>query len=206
MPFELLLTYWVVSFLLTITPGADWAFVISAGFRERSALPSILGLLIGYAGLTAVVAAGLAVLVAQTPWAMLGLSIAGGVYLIWLGVGTIRHPTVPRIGDTEPTSSIRARLLSGAGVSGLNPKALLLFVALLPQFTSADADWPLWVQLSVLGLVHMANTFGIYAAVGFFAGRVLKARPTTAVLVSRISGVSMLLIGVALLVEKFLHL
>ncbi len=206
MPVELLVTYWVVSFLLTITPGADWAFVISAGLRERSALPSILGLLIGYAGLTAVVAAGLAVIVAQTPWAMLALSIAGGVYLIWLGVGTIRNPTVPSDGVSGTPNSVRARLLAGAGVSGLNPKALLLFVALLPQFTSSDGDWPLWVQLGVLGVVHMFNTFGVYTVVGYFAGRVLKARPATAVLVSRISGVSMLLIGLVLLGEKLMHL
>lgn len=206
MPVDLILTYWVVSFLLTITPGADWAFVISAGLRERSAVPSILGLLIGYAGLTAVVAAGLAVLVSQTPWAMLGLSVAGGVYLIWLGVGTIRNPTVPTEGNAGLSTSVRKRLMAGAGVSGLNPKALLLFVALLPQFTTTTAEWPLWVQLSVLGVVHMLNTFIIYALVGYFAGRVLRARPATAVLVSRISGVSMLLIGLVLLIEKFLHL
>lgn len=202
MSVELLLAYWVVSFLLTITPGADWAFVIAAGLREKSVVPSVAGLLVGYTGLTAVVAAGLAVIVSQSDLAMLALSVSGGVYLLWLGFTTLRNPTMPSDDDNAPRGSAWTRLWVGAGVSGLNPKALLLFVALLPQFVDSDGVWPVWAQLALLGLIHMVNTAAVYSLVGVFAARVLRSRPSTAVFVSRLSGISMVLIGLVLLGEK----
>ncbi|PTW91534.1 threonine/homoserine/homoserine lactone efflux protein [Microbacteriaceae bacterium MWH-Ta3] len=202
MSVELLLAYWVVSFLLTITPGADWAFVIAAGLREKSVVPSVAGLLVGYTGLTAVVAAGLAVIVSQSELAMLALSVSGGVYLLWLGFTTLKNPTVPTDDDDAPRGSAWTRLWVGAGVSGLNPKALLLFVALLPQFVDSDGAWPIGLQLALLGLIHMLNTAAVYSLVGVFAARILRSRPATAVFVSRLSGMSMVLIGLVLLGEK----
>jgi len=53
-----LAAFWALSFLLVLVPGADWAYAIAAGLRDRSVLPAVAGLLAGYAGLTAVVAAG----------------------------------------------------------------------------------------------------------------------------------------------------
>lgn len=44
--------------------------------------------------------------------------------------------------------------MKGADVSGLNPKALLLFLALLPQFVNRDEAWSFGVQITALGLVH----------------------------------------------------
>ena len=55
-----LTAFWAVSFLLVLVPGADWAYAIAAGLRDRSVLPAVAGLLAGYAVLTAVVAAGVA--------------------------------------------------------------------------------------------------------------------------------------------------
>ena len=52
-----LAAFWAVSFLLVLVPGADWAYAIAAGLRDRSVLPAVAGLLAGDAGLTAVVAA-----------------------------------------------------------------------------------------------------------------------------------------------------
>ena len=46
-----------MSFLLVLVPGADWAYAIAAGLRDRSVLPAVAGLLAGYAVLTTVVAA-----------------------------------------------------------------------------------------------------------------------------------------------------
>ena len=90
----------------------------------------------------------------------------------------------------------------GAGISGLNPKVFLLFLALLPQFTDPAAPWPLGLQIAVLGLVHVASCAVVYTGVGAGARRVLRARPAAARAVTRFSGAAMVLIGGLLLVER----
>jgi hypothetical protein len=87
----------------------------------------------------------------------------------------------------------------GAGISGLNPKVFLLFLALLPQFIDAAADWPLAAQVVSLGLVHVASCALVCTGVGAGARLVLRARPTAAQAVTRFSGAAMVLVGVMLL-------
>lgn len=195
--------FWTVSVLLVMVPGADWAYAISAGLRDRSVLPAVGGLVLGYVALTGVVAAGVAALVARTPAVLTGLTVLGALYLVWLGVVTLARPAVPGTAEvSEPTASWGVRVLTGTGVSGLNPKALLLFLALLPQFTDPEGGWPLAAQIGTLGLVHTVSCGLVYLCVGVLARAVLGARPTAARAVTRVSGAAMILIGVGLLTSR----
>ena len=98
------------------------------------------------------------------------------------------------------------RAARGAGVSGLNPKALLLFAALLPQFITRGtaSAWPFAAQIALLGLVHTANCGVVYTGVGTAARRVLRTRPAAATTVSRCSGAAMIVIAALLLAERLL--
>lgn len=89
--------------------------------------------------LTAVVAAGVGALVAESPVVLGVLTVAGAVYLICLGVGALRHPAEPTWADDGAAASSVSQALKGAGISGLNPKGLLLLVSLLPQWIDARA-------------------------------------------------------------------
>lgn len=199
-----MLAFWAVSILFVITPGADWAYAITAGLRNRSVVPAIAGMLAGHLLATLVVAAGVGVLVARHPAVLSMLTVAGAAYLVWLGVGLLRRPGVPQAG-TEPLATSWVRQAArGMGVSGLNPKLLLLFLALLPQFTDPDGTWPVGVQIVALGLVHVASCAVVYLAVGLGARRVLRARPGAARAVTRVSGVLMILIALVLLLEHAL--
>jgi threonine/homoserine/homoserine lactone efflux protein len=91
---------------------------------------------------------------------------------------------------------------TGLGVSGLNPKVFLLFLALLPQFVDADAGWPVATQILCLGLVHVASCAVIYTLVGTGARSVLRTRPAAARTVTRVSGAAMLVIGTILIIEQ----
>ena len=82
MTLSAVLAFWAVCLVLIIVPGADWAFIISAGLRGRSVVPAVGGLVLGYTVLTAVVAAGVGTLVARDPALLAALTVAGGGYLI----------------------------------------------------------------------------------------------------------------------------
>lgn len=207
MSISTLAAFWGVSALFVITPGADWAYAITAGLRNRTVLPAVGGLLAGHLVATLAVAAGLAALMARSPLLLSGLTTFGALYLLWLGWHMITGPVeVGAASSTDPATSqswVR-QAVGGFGVSGLNPKVLLLFLALLPQFVDAKAPWPPAAQIVALGLVHVASCAIVYLAVGTGARAVPSARPSVARSVTRLSGCVLLVIGAVLLIEPHL--
>jgi threonine/homoserine/homoserine lactone efflux protein len=199
-----ILGFWAVAVLLIAVPGPDWAFTISAGLRGHAGRPTVRaavgGLVLGYAMVTAVVAGGVGAMVAGTPAILTGLTVVGGGYLIWLGAATFARPTVP---VAAPVAN-RSLLVKGVAVSGLNPKAMLLFLALLPQFTNRHRSWPVAAQMAVLGLVFTLTCAVFYLVLGSLARTVLHTRPAAARTLSRCAGAAMVVIGGALLGDRLL--
>ncbi|MFD8127581.1 LysE family translocator [Streptomyces mirabilis] len=191
-----------VDLLLVFTPGADWAYAITAGLRDRSVVPAVAGLIAGYAGYTALAVAGLVVIVANSATVLTALTVAGAAYLMWLGRGVLSRPSVLGASPKAMPSSRRQIMLKGAGISGLNPKALLLYFSLFPQFIHPGAGWPVAAQTGLLGALHMTACALVYLAVGVLARTVLKTRPSAARAVTRASGAMMIVIGGFLLVER----
>jgi threonine/homoserine/homoserine lactone efflux protein len=200
----LVLAFWGVTVLLLVLPGPDRAFTLASGLRDRVVYPAVGGLMLGYAILTAVVAAGVGALVARNPVVLTVLTVVGTGYLVYLGVTVLARPGTQHrpANEDAPTASWRRRVLVGVGVSGLNPKGLLLFLALLPQFTDPDGTWPIPAQIAVLGLAFVLSCGAFYSALGLSARTILKARPAESRLVSRVSGTAMILLGLLLLVER----
>jgi threonine/homoserine/homoserine lactone efflux protein len=191
-----------VDLLLVFTPGADWAYAITAGLRDRSVVPAVAGLIAGYAGYTVLAVAGLVVIVANSATVLTALTVAGAVYLMWLGWGVLSRPAVLGASTEAMPSSRRQIMLKGAGISGLNPKALLLYFSLFPQFIDPGAGWPVAAQTGLLGTLHMTACAVVYLAVGVLARTVLRTRPSAARAVTRASGAMMIVIGEFLLVER----
>ncbi|MGW1049199.1 LysE family translocator [Streptomyces sp. NPDC001118] len=198
----LLFSFLAVDLLLVCVPGADWAYVITTALRGRSVPRAVTGLVCGYALHTALATAGLAVLVAGSPKLLTALTVAGAGYLLWLGWSVLRRPAVPGA-DGTPTAGACRLFLRGATISGLNPKGLLLYFSVLPQFlTLKGAHLPVPVQTATLGLLHMACCAAVYLSVGALSRALLAARPAAARAVTRTSGAAMLGIGAFLLVER----
>jgi threonine/homoserine/homoserine lactone efflux protein len=202
MTFSVLVAFWAVSILFVITPGADWAYAISAGLKHRVVLPAVGGLLSGHLIATMVVAGGVGSLVASHPVTMSVLTMAGAGYLLWLGINMLVYPSTPRAEEAQASRSWKQWALKGLCVSGLNPKVFLLFLALLPQFADATAPWPVPMQMIALGLVHTVSCGVIYLLVGFGSQVILRARPAAAQRVSRFSGSAMIIIALVLLIEQ----
>ena len=197
-----LAAFLAVDLLLVFTPGADWAYAISAGLRERSVVPAVTGLIAGHAAYALVAVAGLAVIVASSPAALTALTVAGAGYLLWLGWGVLRQLAVPAAADERADASRMRVMLRGAGISGLNPKALLLYFSLFPQFIDPARGWPVAAQTGLLSTVHLTACTVVYVAVGVLARTVLSTRPSAARVVTRVSGATMIAVGGFLLVER----
>jgi hypothetical protein len=95
MEMSFIASFWLVSFLLIITPGADWAYTISAGINGRRVIPAVAGLMSGHLLATLIVIAGIGVLIANHPLALSTLTLLGAGYLMWLGIAILRHPPTP---------------------------------------------------------------------------------------------------------------
>ncbi|GGK55123.1 LysE family translocator [Streptomyces flaveus] len=197
-----LAAFLAVDLLLVFTPGADWAYAISAGLRDRSVVPAVAGLIAGHAAYALMAVAGLAVIVANSPTVLTALTVAGAGYLLWLGWGVLRQPATLAASGEAMGSSRMQTMLKGAGISGLNPKALLLYFSLFPQFLDPATGWPVAAQTGLLSTLHLTACAVVYLAVGILAGTVLKTRPSAARGVTRISGALMIAIGAFLLVER----
>lgn len=188
MQLSAVLAFATVAFTLIAIPGPDWAFMLAAGARDHIVIPAVGGLLVGYAIITAVVVAGVAPLVAASPWSLLALTVAGSAYLIYLGIRVLRSPAhITEDSATERATASRS-FRRGIGVSALHPKGLLLFLAALPQFASPAAPGPLPLQLALLGGVFITLCAMFYVPLGFAADRVLGTRPRVAQVTSRVAG------------------
>ncbi|MBY8873908.1 LysE family translocator [Micromonospora sp. PLK6-60] len=197
-----------VAFTLIAVPGPDWAFVLAAGTRDHVVAPAVGGLMAGYALITSLVVVGVGPLVAALPGVMTGLTLAGAGYLSYLGVRTLRG--TGRIGPVDtapaPAASSGRSFARGVGVSALNPKGLLIFLSILPQFTGSTGGWPLPVQFAALGGIFILIAALFYLPLGYAADRVLGARPRVAQLTATVAGAAMLLVGAALLAERIVEL
>ncbi|GAA2585357.1 LysE family translocator [Actinomadura fulvescens] len=191
------LAFWTVALLLIVVPGADWAFTISASLNGRSVIPAVSGLVVGYAAVTLIVAAGVGALVAGSPALLNTITLVGGAYLMWHGAMTFARPATPHA-DAPPGTDWKT-FRRGIGVSGLNPKGLLIFVALLPQFTDPDGTWPVAGQIGILGLAFMVSCGLFYLCLGTLTRTTLHTRPSAARLTSRVAGAAMVALGAWLL-------
>ena len=205
---QLFLAFLVVAAALACTPGVDWAYTIAAGLRQRSFVPAVAGLCGGYILHTVLLVAGLAAVLAGLPGVLGWITLAGAGYLLWLGVGTLRSwrgATFSAHTDGGSGTQLRT-FLQGIGTSGINPKGLLFYVALIPQFISADASLPVPVQSGLLGMTFVVLVGVVYTVVALLSRTLLRSRPGAARAVTLASGIIMVALGAVLLGEQLVPL
>jgi threonine/homoserine/homoserine lactone efflux protein len=201
---RLLALFYVTQILLAITPGPDWMYVMTRGIAggRRSALVSVGGVCSGYLAYTVLVVLGLAALLRSSGVAFEVVRYAGVAYLIYLGIRMILSKGAglgpgegSGGGEAEPDAAV---FRQGFLTAFLNPKGLVLFFSLLPQFVTPSAAFPVAVQLLVLGLVHTFNCLVVYSAVGMGAGslgELLKRRLGLARMIRWLSGSVLIALG-----------
>ncbi|MDT6963752.1 LysE family translocator [Cupriavidus sp. SZY C1] len=170
-PIETLLPFLGIALLLSLAPGPDNIFVLlqSAMHGTRAGLTVVLGLCTGLLVHTAVVAVGLAALLAASAVAFTILKVAGALYLVYLAWQAFRAP-VGQVGTPgHAARPVRNMYLRGVVMNLTNPKVVIFFLAFLPQFVNPQQGH-VAVQLMVLGFVFIVATLLVFGSIAWFSG------------------------------------
>lgn len=150
-------------------PGPDMAIILRAATRGwRPGAAAAVGAQAGLCAHLALAVAGLSVVLARYPEALTAIRVAGGLYLLYLG-GRLIVPTLRRsteAAEERDDASSRSAFGQALFTNLLNPKAVLFFAAVLPQFliTGPEAV-SVWVQVLALGVLDIALGFVAWAVV-----------------------------------------
>ncbi|MFF3606894.1 LysE family translocator [Streptomyces sp. NPDC002463] len=154
---ESLLAFAAMSLVVIAIPGPSVLFIVGRALAHGrgTALATVLGNLLGSYALVLAVALGVGALVQSSTTVFTAVKLAGAVYLVYLGVQAYRQRGRLRAdlttGEGERRGDLRT-VLDGLLVGATNPKGLVFFAAVLPQFVNHDAgNIPL--QMMVLGLI-----------------------------------------------------
>ncbi|MEZ5739012.1 MAG: LysE family translocator [Burkholderiaceae bacterium] len=167
---DTLLAFFLLALVLGFTPGPDNLFVLvqSAAHGRRAGLSVVLGLCIGLIGHTLAVALGLAAVLAATPLALDAIRLLGALYLLWLAWQAFKAP-VDEAADPVGTAVPGRRLvLRGVLMNLGNPKIVLFFLALLPQFADPDGA-AVAIQVLWLGGTFIVATLVSFGTIAWLA-------------------------------------
>ena len=200
---SILVPYLTACLLLAIVPGPTVTVIVANSLARGTGagLAIIAGTQAGFLVMTFVVALGMQAMVAFMGAAFDWLKLIGAAYLIWLGYKMLRSDGQLDAAATDRYKSTGRMALEGFLVLISNPKVLIFLGAFLPQFV--DTTRPAFPQILILGVLFMlvaGSTDAIYAIV---AGRARGALDAARVrLVSRVSGVLLMMGGVWLAMQK----
>ncbi len=162
-----------LSFALIIVPGPSVMFVISraVSLGRRAAILTVVGNAAGVFAQVVLVALGLGVVVERSAAVFTSIKLVGAGYLVWLGIQAIRNRgQMSAALETSEEPRRQASVLADGFIVGLaNPKSIVFFAAILPQFVERGGA-PAGLQMAFLGLVFVVVALICDSAWGIAAG------------------------------------
>ena len=180
MRLELWLAFVAASAVLLVMPGPTILTVISysVAHGRRASLALVAGVALGDCTALTLSLLGMGALLATAAFWFTLVKLAGGLYLLYLGVRLLRAGAAPAPEAAAPAPASRWRLFRNTWlVTALNPKGIIFFVAFLPQFTSAGAGVRGQLFLLAVTFVVMATVNATLYATFASAARRLLASP-----------------------------
>jgi len=207
MPASHMLAFALLAFALIIVPGPNVLFIISRSLMlgRTAGVGTALGGQIGVYVQVAAVAFGVGAVVERSVAVFTVLKLAGAAYLVYLGVQALRHrrSLAAALGTPAEPKTIRRILRDGFFVGLTNPKAIVFFVAVLPQFVDRSADH-VSVQMLLLGAIFLAIAVvcdSTWALVAGTARAWLARSPRRMEIIGGTGGLVMIGIGTSLAVS-----
>lgn len=185
-----------------ISPGPSLAAVMKStvqGSRTHGLVTSISHAL-GIGIYAFLVAAGIGLVITETPWLFKFITYAGSAYLVWMGYKAITASS-PLINDQRQLQqlSLKQAAMDGFLVSFLNPKIAIFFLALFSQFVTPDST--IMTQILMASIATLCD--GVwYCMIASVAGhdKVLPALRKRATLINRLCGILLILVALRILV------
>ena len=195
--------YLVAAMIIILAPGPSVLFVIARtiAWGRATAVATVAGNVTGAFTLSLMVAFGLGPILQRSETAFIGVQLLGGLYLIYLGIDALRHSKIHaedmvNQGDIRPSAARSMR--DGFWVGALNPKGLVFFAAILPQFIDRGSS-NVTSQLVLMGATFAVLAFFSDGMWGVIAGTVrewMATSPSRLVLMRRIGGCVMITLGI----------
>lgn len=201
-----ILAFVAVAMVLIAVSGPSVLFTVSRALTvgRRSALFTVIGNEIGEFAQVAAVAFGVGALVERSAEIFAIVKWTGAAYLVFLGVQAIRHRrsmTEELAARTAPVRPLRA-IRDGFIVGGTNPKSIVIFVVVLPEFTDrAPGYLPVPLQMLILGGLFASIALlldSAWAAVAGTARQWFVRSPRRLALIGGTSGLVMIGLGVSI--------
>lgn len=199
-----LLAFALISLALIVVPGPSVLFVVSRSLMlgRAAGLGTAAGGQLGEYAQVVAVAFGVGAIVERSVTVFTVIKIAGAGYLIWLGVQAIRHrrSLSEALAGTASRTSIGKIVRDGFTVGVTNPKSIVFFAAVLPQFVEPTAGH-VPAQMLLLGAIFIAIAAlsdGAWALAAGTARAWLTRSPRRLELVGGAGGLLMIGIGTSL--------
>ena len=199
-----LLTFLAAATLVIVAPGPDTLLVTRNVFRRgrRGGFVTAAGTVTGLALWSVAAALGLSALLAVSEVGYDVVRVAGGLYLIWLGVQSLRsHGAVPDAATEAPPMPMHRAYLTGVLSNLLNPKIGVFFVTFLPGFVPLGA--PVGSTAALLGALFVVETALWLVVLVWLVGRGSGwlSRPRVRRWLDRVTGVVLIGFGVRVVSE-----
>jgi threonine/homoserine/homoserine lactone efflux protein len=201
-----LLAFAVPAVATVMSPGPDTVLILryALGSGQKVGFAAVAGVQLGLVGHTLLAAAGISVIVATSPLLFTAITIAGAAYLAWIGWQGLRGVGALAIAGRAQVGAAKA-LRDALFCNLLNPKVILLFLALFPQFVDARRD-DVPAQLATLAALLLLINVAWQAPMAWAAqaARRWLDRPAVQLAVARTTGVVFIVFAVLLLAEHLL--
>jgi len=193
MDFSRLAAFALAQVTISLVPGPAVLCVSATAVASGggATLRASLGILAGNAVYLAASIAGLGALVHSHPGAFKLVSLAGAFYLAWLGLRALSASGGARTDREHPAGANPNPFVAAFLLQLSNPKSMLFFGAMLPQFLT-PGGWPAPTQMACLGGLGMVLELPILAGYGLLAQRAGSGHPTGSLWIRRAGGVLLL--------------
>jgi threonine/homoserine/homoserine lactone efflux protein len=201
--------YIVAAMVIILAPGPSVLFVIARAIAwgRKTAVFTVAGNVTGAFALSTLVAIGLGPILQRSDLAYAAIQWGGGLYLMYLGIDAIRHRRVHaedmrNQGDIAP--GIARSMRDGFWVGALNPKGLVFYAAILPQFVDREKG-SVSLQLILLGAIFSVLAFISDGSWGLLAGTArqwLATEPTRLEKLRATGGAVMIILGFTVLIAS----
>jgi threonine/homoserine/homoserine lactone efflux protein len=168
--------YCIAAIIIILAPGPSVLFVIARAIAwgRATAVATVAGNVMGAFSLSVVVAVGLGPILQRSDFAFTSVQVLGGCYLVYLGISAIKHSQIhandmTNQGDVRPSKWKSMR--EGFWVGALNPKGIVFFAAILPQFVDREAG-NITSQLILMGAIFALLAFFSDGGWGILAGTI----------------------------------